>query len=96
VTTIEVPLTLMNLDGVKKSLERRYTLIDSGQHEPKVIVVVNGKGGVGKSSLSSAFGVALSKLGPPGSADGAGRTGQQLRRPRHLQQRHERPGRTPR
>lgn len=62
-TTIEVPLTLMNLDGVKSSLQRRYARIDSGQHDPKVIVVVNGKGGVGKSSLSSAFGVALSKLG---------------------------------
>jgi cellulose biosynthesis protein BcsQ len=62
-STRTVPLNLMNLDGVRRSLERRYALIDSGQHEPKVIVVVNGKGGVGKSSLSSALGVALSKLG---------------------------------
>ncbi|WP_052683162.1 ParA family protein [Streptomyces sp. FxanaA7] len=62
-STLQVPISLMNLEGVKRSLDRRYTLIDSGQHEPKVIAVVNGKGGVGKSSLSSAFGVALSKLG---------------------------------
>lgn len=62
-STQQVPITLMSLDGVKRALDRRYTLIDSGQHDPKVIAVVNGKGGVGKSSLSSAFGVALAKLG---------------------------------
>ncbi len=62
-STRTVPLNLMNLDGVRRSLERRYALIDTGQHDSKVIVVVNGKGGVGKSSLSSALGVALSKLG---------------------------------
>lgn len=62
-STHQVPLTLMSLDGVMRALDRRYTLIDSGQHDRKVIAVVNGKGGVGKSSLSSAFGVALAKLG---------------------------------
>jgi cellulose biosynthesis protein BcsQ len=59
----QVPLNLVDLSEVKRSYERRYDVIDAGGHERKVIAVVNGKGGVGKSSLSSAFGVALAKLG---------------------------------
>jgi len=58
-----VPLHLVDLSEVKRSYQRRYDSIDAGTHEPKVIAVVNGKGGVGKSSVSAAFGVALSKLG---------------------------------
>jgi cellulose biosynthesis protein BcsQ len=61
--SVQVPLDLVDLSEVKRSYQRRYDAIDAGQHEPKVIAVVNGKGGVGKSSLSSAFGVALAKLG---------------------------------
>jgi cellulose biosynthesis protein BcsQ len=61
--TLNVPLDLVDLSEVKTSLDRRYTLIDGGVLERKVIAIVNGKGGVGKSSLSSALAVAWSKIG---------------------------------
>ncbi|MEU2426980.1 AAA family ATPase [Streptomyces sp. NPDC007851] len=60
---VTAALEIVDLGEVKRRYERRYDLIDEGEHEPKVIAVVNGKGGVGKSSLSSAFGAALAKLG---------------------------------
>lgn len=61
--TLKVPLDLVDLAEVKTSLERRYDHIDEGVLERKVIAIVNGKGGVGKSSLSSALAVAWSKIG---------------------------------
>ncbi|MEE1838136.1 ParA family protein [Streptomyces sp. SP17KL33] len=59
---LQVPMTLVDLSEVKRSIEHRYARMDAGQHEAKVVAIVNGKGGVGKSSTSAAFGVALSKL----------------------------------
>lgn len=60
---VKVELDLVDLSEAKRMYQRRYDLIDQDEHDRKVIAVVNGKGGVGKSSLSSAFGVAMSKLG---------------------------------
>ncbi|MEU3656490.1 ParA family protein [Streptomyces sp. NPDC032161] len=60
---LQVPLDLVDLSEVKNSLDHRYDLMDDKALEPKVIAVVNGKGGVGKSSTSSALAVAWSKLG---------------------------------
>lgn len=60
---ISVPLDLVDLSEVKRNLQRRLDLIEDGALDPKVMVVVNGKGGVGKSSLSSALAVALAKVG---------------------------------
>jgi chromosome partitioning protein len=61
--TLNVPLELADLSEVKTALRRRKTLTDEGVLERKVIVIVNGKGGVGKSSLSAALAVALAKVG---------------------------------
>lgn len=60
---VNVTLDLVDLSGVKQSLARRAQLIAEGMLDRKVLVVVNGKGGVGKSSLSAAIAVALSKIG---------------------------------
>lgn len=61
--TRTTPLELVDLSEVRNALERRYDLIDEGVLERKVIAIVNGKGGVGKSSLSSALAVAWAKIG---------------------------------
>lgn len=60
---LSVPLTLVNLVAVKAALQRRLDLIDEGVMDRKVLVIVNGKGGVGKSSLSAAIAVAWAKMG---------------------------------
>lgn len=56
-------LGVVDLSPVKSALFRRLQLMREGVHKRKVIVVVNGKGGVGKSSLSAALAAALSKTG---------------------------------
>ncbi|MET9535072.1 ParA family protein [Streptomyces sp. NPDC006649] len=56
-------LGLVELDTVKAALRRRLQLMAEQLHTRKVFVIVNGKGGVGKSSLSAATAVALSMLG---------------------------------
>jgi chromosome partitioning protein len=56
-----VPLHLVDLSEVRRALDRRYQAMDAGALDRKVIVIVNGKGGVGKSSLASAIAVAISK-----------------------------------
>ncbi|MEW2527566.1 ParA family protein [Streptomyces sp. NPDC047071] len=58
-----VRLGVVDLKQVKAALRRRHQLMSEGVYERKVIVVVNGKGGVGKSSLSAALAAALSKTG---------------------------------
>lgn len=63
VSVIQVPLRVVDLSEVKRSLQRRYDAIDSGLLDRKVMVIVNGKGGVGKSSLAAAIAVAVAKLG---------------------------------
>ncbi|MFE9437093.1 ParA family protein [Streptomyces sp. NPDC006640] len=60
---VEVAMELVDLTEAKRSLVRRYQNIDTGKHDAKVLAIVNGKGGVGKSSVSAAFSVALAKLG---------------------------------
>ncbi|HEX5567931.1 MAG TPA: ParA family protein [Streptomyces sp.] len=54
---------LVDTSEVKHALNRRQDLIADGALERKVMVVVNGKGGVGKSSLSAALAVAWAKIG---------------------------------
>lgn len=61
--TLNVPLELVDLSEVKKALRRRTALIADGALDRKVMVIVNGKGGVGKSSLAAALAVALAKVG---------------------------------
>jgi cellulose biosynthesis protein BcsQ len=56
-------MELVDMSEVKRALSRRLALINDYALEPKVFVVVNGKGGVGKSSLSAALAVAWSKIG---------------------------------
>lgn len=60
---LTIPLSLVDLSEVKAALQHRLTRIDEGLMDRKVIAVVNGKGGVGKSSLSSALAVAWAKMG---------------------------------
>ncbi|MFE3381688.1 ParA family protein [Streptomyces anulatus] len=60
---LNVPLDLVDLTTVKATLDRRLDAIDEGLMDRKVIAIVNGKGGVGKSSLSSALAVAWAKIG---------------------------------
>ncbi|MFJ2774278.1 ParA family protein [Streptomyces sp. NPDC087300] len=56
-------LDLVDLTGVKAALRRRMQLMAEGLFAAKTLVVVNGKGGVGKSSLSAALAAALAKTG---------------------------------
>ncbi|MCZ4098043.1 ParA family protein [Streptomyces sp. H39-C1] len=58
-----VPLDVVDLSRVKAAVRRRMQLMAEGLHAAKVFVVINGKGGVGKSSLSAALAVALSRIG---------------------------------
>lgn len=61
--TLNVPLELVELKEVKAALARRQILITEDRLGRKVIVIINGKGGVGKSSLAAALAVALAKVG---------------------------------
>ncbi|MGW4784889.1 ParA family protein [Streptomyces sp. NPDC004230] len=54
---------MVDLSNVKAALRRRLQLMSEGLHDRKVIVVINGKGGVGKSSLSAALAAALARTG---------------------------------
>lgn len=58
-----IPLDLVDLSEVKTSLQRRYDAMDDNALDRQVLVVVNGKGGVGKSSLAAATAVALAAIG---------------------------------
>ncbi|MCX5355578.1 ParA family protein [Streptomyces mirabilis] len=58
-----VRLDVVDLGRVKAALRRRMQLMAEGLFASKVFVVVNGKGGVGKSSLSVALAAALAKTG---------------------------------
>ncbi|WP_202239884.1 ParA family protein [Actinacidiphila reveromycinica] len=61
--TASPPLDAANLSAVRRALDRRLQLMRAGLHQAKVFVVVNGKGGVGKSSLAAALAVAWAKAG---------------------------------
>ncbi|WP_327129695.1 ParA family protein [Streptomyces sp. NBC_01727] len=56
-------LPAIDLIEVKRAVHRRLQLMSEGVHQAKVFVIVNGKGGVGKSSLSAALGAAWSGIG---------------------------------
>ncbi|MGW7671566.1 ParA family protein [Streptomyces sp. NPDC054775] len=58
-----VRLGVVDLSHAKAVLRRRMQLMREGAHDRKVLVVVNGKGGVGKTSLSAALATALAKTG---------------------------------
>ncbi|WP_327249834.1 ParA family protein [Streptomyces sp. NBC_01320] len=58
-----VSLQAIGLTEVKRALQRRLQLVAEGVHQTKVFVVVNGKGGVGKSSLSAALAAAWAAIG---------------------------------
>ncbi|MGW1552654.1 ParA family protein [Streptomyces sp. NPDC002346] len=58
-----VSLQAIGLTEVKRALRRRLQLVAEGVHQTKVFVVVNGKGGVGKSSLSAALAAAWAAIG---------------------------------
>ncbi|GGN46347.1 hypothetical protein GCM10011578_099180 [Streptomyces fuscichromogenes] len=58
-----VRLSIVDLSRVKAVLRQRLQLMREGVHGRKVIVIINGKGGVGKSSLSAALAAALAKTG---------------------------------
>ena len=62
-STLSTPMDLVDLNEVKRALTHRRQLIAEGAIDPQVLVVINGKGGVGKSSLSAAIAVALAKIG---------------------------------
>ena len=61
--TQTVPLDIVDLEGVRRANARRQDAIEGDAVDRKILVVVNGKGGVGKSSLSAAIAVAIAKLG---------------------------------
>ncbi|MFZ3562848.1 ParA family protein [Streptomyces sp. BH097] len=52
-----------DLDVALATLRRMRAAAEDGIRSTQVIVVINGKGGVGKSSLASAIAVALAKMG---------------------------------
>ncbi|WP_159026595.1 ParA family protein [Streptomyces vietnamensis] len=56
-------LELADLAAARSALRRRLQLVQGSPLISKVIVIVNGKGGVGKSSTAAAFAAALAKLG---------------------------------
>lgn len=60
---ITASMSLVPLTEVKQALRRRLQLIESGAMERLVFVIVNGKGGVGKSSTAAALAVALAAIG---------------------------------
>lgn len=61
--TIQTSITLVSLTAVKTALRRRLQLIENDGLSRKVLIIVNGKGGVGKSSTAAALAVALSAIG---------------------------------
>lgn len=61
--TQKVPLDLVDLGEVRRAVDRRYAAMDDGAMDRKVMVVVNGKGGVGKSSVAVATAVAIAATG---------------------------------
>lgn len=61
--TQTVPLELVDLAEVRRAATRRRDAIEDDALDRKVIVIVNGKGGVGKSSLSAAIAIAIAKIG---------------------------------
>lgn len=79
--TQTIPLDLVDLSEVRRAMDRRFDAMEDGALEPKVLVIVNGKGGVGKSSLASALAVAISKTGRKvllGELDEQGNNGEDL------------------
>jgi cellulose biosynthesis protein BcsQ len=58
-----VPLDLVDLGEVRRVLDRIYEAQDDHAVDRQVLVIVNGKGGVGKSSVASAISVALADAG---------------------------------
>lgn len=61
--TQTVPLDLVDLAEVRRAAVRRRAAVEDDAVDRKVLVIVNGKGGVGKSSLSAAIAVAIAKTG---------------------------------
>jgi cellulose biosynthesis protein BcsQ len=63
--TAEIPLAdLKHVSGlVEQRAARRTAAIEAGEAEIKVLVIANGKGGVGKSSLAAALGAAMARTG---------------------------------
>ena len=59
----EFPMELLDVSEVKANLRRRLAAIEDGAIDRQVIAIINGKGGVGKSSLAAALAVAWAKLG---------------------------------
>lgn len=58
-----VKLDAVDLTGVRAALRRRVQLMTEGVLDRKVLILINGKGGVGKSSLAAAIATALAKTG---------------------------------
>jgi cellulose biosynthesis protein BcsQ len=56
-----VPFDLVELGDVERTLQRRNDDETGHPDRTRVLVIVNGKGGVGKSSLASAIAVAIAK-----------------------------------
>jgi len=56
-----VPFDLVDLSRVRGALRTREGTADIHSSRTRILVIVNGKGGVGKSSLASAIAVAIAK-----------------------------------
>jgi cellulose biosynthesis protein BcsQ len=56
-----VPFDLVDLAEVRRALQRRDDAADDHIDRTRILVIINGKGGVGKSSLASAIAVAIAK-----------------------------------